>query len=65
MTELIRSFDYREYGDDWQVNIQDAILEKCEGNDGIRHIAVDTSSNEVIYFISFLLLLLCNNFLVI
>ncbi|XP_035204767.1 inner nuclear membrane protein Man1-like [Stegodyphus dumicola] len=36
-----------EYGDDWQISIRDAILEKCEGNDGIRHIAVDTSSNEV------------------
>lgn len=35
-----------EYGDDWQVNIQDAILEKCEGNNGIRHIAIDTSSTE-------------------
>lgn len=35
-----------EYGDDWQVNIRDAILEKCEGNEGIRHIAIDTSSTE-------------------
>ncbi|XP_054712466.1 inner nuclear membrane protein Man1-like isoform X2 [Uloborus diversus] len=35
-----------EYGDEWQVSIQDAILEKCEGNDGIHHIAFDTSSNE-------------------
>lgn len=38
---------FSEYGDDWQVNIQDAILEKCEGNDGVRHIAIDTSNNEV------------------
>ncbi|XP_042908149.1 inner nuclear membrane protein Man1 isoform X2 [Parasteatoda tepidariorum] len=35
-----------EYEESWQTSIQDAILEKCEGNDGIRHIAIDTSNNE-------------------
>jgi len=35
-----------EYGEDWHVHIQDAILEKCEGVNGIVHIKVDTSSHE-------------------
>lgn len=35
-----------EYEDDWQIYIKDAILEKCENNNGIVHIQVDTSSNE-------------------
>lgn len=35
-----------EYGDDWQICIQDAILEKCEGNNGIVHIAVDPTPSE-------------------
>ncbi|GIY95334.1 inner nuclear membrane protein Man1 [Caerostris extrusa] len=34
-----------EYGNDWQVSIRDAILEKCEGNNGIRHIAFETMTN--------------------
>ncbi|GFW74886.1 inner nuclear membrane protein Man1 [Trichonephila clavipes] len=34
-----------EYGDDWQVSIRDAILDKCEGNNGIRHIAFETTTN--------------------
>ncbi|XP_067125982.1 inner nuclear membrane protein Man1-like [Centruroides vittatus] len=35
-----------EYEDDWQLYIKDAILEKCENNNSIVHIQVDTSSNE-------------------
>ncbi|KAF8789003.1 Inner nuclear membrane protein Man1 like protein [Argiope bruennichi] len=34
-----------EYGDAWKVSIRDAILEKCEGNNGIVHIAFDTTTN--------------------
>ncbi|KAG8174846.1 hypothetical protein JTE90_001707 [Oedothorax gibbosus] len=34
-----------EYGNDWQTSVRDAILEKCEGNDGIVHIAFDTLTN--------------------
>lgn len=35
-----------EYEGDWPVQIRNAILEKCEGNQGIVHLQVDTSSNE-------------------
>lgn len=35
-----------ECGDNWHINIQDAILEKCEGINGIVHIKVDTTSRE-------------------
>lgn len=35
-----------EYEDDWPKQIENAILEKCEGNAGIVHIHVDTSSRE-------------------
>ncbi|XP_074646708.1 inner nuclear membrane protein Man1-like [Tubulanus polymorphus] len=37
-----------EYGEDWHIYIQDAILEKCFPTcpDGIVHIAVDKNSNE-------------------
>lgn len=35
-----------EYEDDWPKQIENAILEKCEGNTGIVHIHVDTSSRE-------------------
>ncbi|XP_064485043.1 inner nuclear membrane protein Man1-like [Ornithodoros turicata] len=31
---------------DWSVQIQNAILEKCQGNNGIVHMRVDTSSKE-------------------
>ena len=37
---------YREFGKDWHVKIQDAILEKCGQNHGILHIAVDKTSSE-------------------
>uniref|UniRef100_A0A023G3Q1 LEM domain-containing protein n=1 Tax=Amblyomma triste TaxID=251400 RepID=A0A023G3Q1_AMBTT len=35
-----------EYEDDWPKQIENAILEKCEGNAGILHLHVDTSSRE-------------------
>ncbi|XP_072026415.1 inner nuclear membrane protein Man1-like [Amphiura filiformis] len=35
-----------ESGMNWHVSIEDAILEKCTGNDGIVHIAVDKNSRE-------------------
>lgn len=35
-----------EYEDDWPKQIENAILEKCEGNAGIVHIHVDTASRE-------------------
>lgn len=35
-----------EYEVDWPVRIQNAILEKCEGNQGILHLQVDTASKE-------------------
>ncbi|XP_077995938.1 inner nuclear membrane protein Man1-like [Glandiceps talaboti] len=35
-----------EHGENWHLGIQDAILEKCHGNDGIVHIAVDKTSKE-------------------
>ncbi|KAK8783318.1 LEM domain-containing inner nuclear membrane protein MAN1 [Amblyomma americanum] len=35
-----------EYEDDWPKQIENAILEKCEGNTGIVHLHVDTSSRE-------------------
>ena len=33
--------------DDWHVDIEDAILEKCKNNNGLLHIFVDRSSKEV------------------
>lgn len=38
---------FREVGDNWDLSIQEAILEKCSDNDGIVHIAVDKNSREV------------------
>ena len=38
---------FREYGDDWHVYIQDAVLEKCGPDHNILHIAVDKTSREV------------------
>ena len=38
---------FSEYGEDWHVHIQDAILEKCGRDHGIVHIAVDKTSKEV------------------
>ncbi|XP_063111149.1 inner nuclear membrane protein Man1 isoform X1 [Cavia porcellus] len=35
-----------EIGDQWHLAIQEAILEKCNDNDGIVHIAVDKNSRE-------------------
>nr|XP_014340203.1 PREDICTED: inner nuclear membrane protein Man1 [Latimeria chalumnae] len=35
-----------EIGEHWHLAIQEAILEKCSGNDGIVHIAVDKNSRE-------------------
>ncbi|XP_014784828.2 inner nuclear membrane protein Man1 [Octopus bimaculoides] len=35
-----------EEGDDWDVHIEDAILEKCKNINGILHIHVDKSSKE-------------------
>ncbi|XP_037552023.1 inner nuclear membrane protein Man1 [Nematolebias whitei] len=35
-----------EVGDNWDLAIQEAILEKCSDNDGIVHIAVDKNSRE-------------------
>ncbi|CAN8001705.1 unnamed protein product [Ixodes hexagonus] len=35
-----------ECEDDWPVQIRNAILEKCEGNQGIVHLQVDTASKE-------------------
>ncbi|XP_058480258.1 inner nuclear membrane protein Man1 [Solea solea] len=35
-----------EVGENWDVAIQEAILEKCSDNDGIVHIAVDKNSRE-------------------
>ncbi|KAG0433167.1 hypothetical protein HPB47_020165 [Ixodes persulcatus] len=35
-----------EYECDWPVQIRNAILEKCEGNQGIVHLQVDTASKE-------------------
>ncbi|XP_008336321.2 inner nuclear membrane protein Man1-like [Cynoglossus semilaevis] len=36
-----------EVGENWDLAIQEAILEKCCDNDGIVHIAVDKNSKEV------------------
>nr|DBA31086.1 TPA: hypothetical protein GDO54_006995 [Pyxicephalus adspersus] len=36
-----------EIGDHWHLAIQEAILEKCNDNEGIVHIAVDKNSREV------------------
>ncbi|MFT7805468.1 inner nuclear membrane protein Man1-like [Arapaima gigas] len=35
-----------EVGDNWDLTIHEAILEKCSDNDGIVHIAVDKNSRE-------------------
>ena len=37
----------REVGENWDLAINEAILEKCSDNDGIVHIAVDKNSREV------------------
>lgn len=37
----------RETDEDWELNVQDAILEKCKGIKGILHIFVDANSKEV------------------
>ncbi|TKS86096.1 Inner nuclear membrane protein [Collichthys lucidus] len=36
----------REVGENWDLAIHEAILEKCNDNDGIVHIAVDKNSRE-------------------
>ena len=42
--------NFREQNtDDWHIDIEDAILEKCKNNNGILHIFVDRSSKEVRY----------------
>lgn len=38
----------REVGENWDLAIHEAILEKCSDNDGIVHIAVDKNSREVL-----------------
>ena len=38
---------WRETEEDWELNVQDAILEKCKGIQGILHIFVDANSKEV------------------
>lgn len=38
---------FREVGENWDLAIHEAILEKCSDNDGIVHIAVDKNSREV------------------
>ena len=43
----IHAYYFSEYGEDWHVYIQDAILEKCGLNHGVIHIAVDKNSKEV------------------
>lgn len=40
-----------EYGDDWHVSIEDAILEKCGPNHGILHVAVDQTSRDGCVFV--------------
>lgn len=40
-------FLFREVGENWDLAIHEAILEKCNDNDGIVHIAVDKNSREV------------------
>lgn len=37
----------REVGENWDQAIHEAILERCNDNDGIVHIAVDKNSQEV------------------
>lgn len=39
----------REYERDWHVKIEDAVLEKCGPAHGIVHIAVQKTSQEVIF----------------
>lgn len=41
------SLFFREVGENWDLAIHEAILEKCNDNDGIVHIAVDKNSREV------------------
>lgn len=38
---------FREVGENWDLAIHEAILEKCSDNNGIIHIAVDKNSREV------------------
>ena len=40
-----------EYGDDWHIPIQDAILEKCGADHQIVHMAVDKTSREGCVFL--------------
>ena len=42
---------FREVGENWDLAIHEAILEKCSDNDGIVHIAVDKNSREVRSFL--------------
>ncbi|KAK2184900.1 hypothetical protein NP493_249g07019 [Ridgeia piscesae] len=42
-----------EYGDDWHIYVQDAILEKCSSNHSILHIAVDRNSKEGCVYVKF------------
>ncbi|KAI0216329.1 Inner nuclear membrane protein Man1 [Lamellibrachia satsuma] len=42
-----------EYGDDWHIYVQDAILEKCSTNHSILHIAVDRNSKEGCVYVKF------------
>lgn len=41
------SSSFSECEPNWQVRIEDAILEKCEGIQGILHLSVDKNSKEV------------------
>lgn len=45
-------FFSREVGENWDLAIHEAILEKCSDNDGIVHIAVDKNSREVFSVLS-------------
>ena len=48
MHVILFYISYREQNtDDWHIDIEDAILEKCKNNNGILHIFVDRSSKEV------------------
>ncbi|XP_021344018.1 inner nuclear membrane protein Man1-like isoform X2 [Mizuhopecten yessoensis] len=42
-----------ETADDWDVNVQDAVLEKCKGITGILHIFVDRASSQGCVYMSF------------
>lgn len=35
-----------EYGDDWHISVEDAILEKCGPDHGILHVAADRASKD-------------------